>query len=96
MNKIRDLIQDSAQKIDGHYDSFGALLNYSDELGTEEDVVWICDALKNGGHQHPFEILEKIAPTAFRGYRLAFLQEARAANIVRAEDLPARMLTSGA
>lgn len=79
--KIRDLIQDSAGKTNGHYDSFGALLKYSDELGTEEDVIWICDALRAGGHQHPFEMLDKIAPTAFDGQKLTFLQEARAANI---------------
>ena len=80
--KIRDLIQTTAtQQLPERFDSLGALVKYSDELNTEGDVNWICDALKLGGHEHPFEILDQVSNNAFLGQRLQFLQEARGSKL---------------
>ncbi len=80
--KIRDLIQTTTTKqLPERFDSLGALVKYSDELNTERDVNWICDALKLGGHEHPFQILDKVSNKAFLGRRLQFLQEARGSKL---------------
>ena len=80
--KIRDLIHSSANDHpDKKYDSFGALVKHSGELSSEEDVLWVCEALEAGGHDAPFKTFDKIAGPAFRGHKLTFLQEARASRL---------------
>jgi hypothetical protein len=80
--KIRDLIHSTAKDHpDKKYDSFGALVKHSDELSSEEDVLWVCDALEAGGHEAPFNTFDEIAGPAFRGHKLSFLQEARASSL---------------
>lgn len=80
--KIRDLIADTkTSSLDDKYDSFGALLRYSEELRTEEDVVWVCSQLREKGHDHPFGLLELTSKNALAGHWLNFLQEARASSL---------------
>jgi hypothetical protein len=55
-----------------------ALIELSDEFGSEEDVEWVCQQLKERGHGDPFSILEMFEP-GFDGKRLKFLQDARVA-----------------
>ena len=80
--KVRDLIVNTKNEIEEKkFDSFGALLRFSDELRTEEDVNWVCSELSQGGHAHPFGLLELTSNHACKGLRLSLLQEARASSI---------------
>src|SRR5207248_6015048 len=79
--KVRDLINDTKNDLSGKYDSIGALIKFSEELQTEEDVVWVCGQLKVGGHDHPFGLLELTSNNAMSGRWLNFLQEARASSV---------------
>jgi len=52
-----------------------ALIELSDEFGSEEDVEWVCQQLDEHGHGDPFSILKMFDP-GFDGKRLKFLQDA--------------------
>lgn len=80
--KIRDLIIASKDEhYDKRYDSFGALLSFSEALRSENEVIWICEQLQSGGHRHPFGFLDLTSHNALKGKWLTFLQEARASNL---------------
>jgi hypothetical protein len=59
-------------------DHMVAVIELSDEFGSEEDVEWVCEQLKEHGHGDPFGILKMFKP-GFDGKRLKFLQDARVA-----------------
>jgi hypothetical protein len=56
-----------------------AVIELSDEFGSEEDVEWVCEQLKEHGHGDPFGILHEMFKPGFDGKRLKFLQDARVA-----------------
>jgi hypothetical protein len=53
------------------------LIELSDEFGSEEDVVWVCNQLDQHGHIEPFGLLGGMFEPGFEGKRLKFLQDAR-------------------
>ena len=79
--KVRDLLQESKNDSTKKYEPIGALIRFSDELRSEDDVIWVCKQLELGGHQHPFGLLELTSNNALDGLWLSFLQEARAASL---------------
>ncbi len=56
-----------------------AIIELSDEFGSEEDVEWVCKQLDKHGHGDPFGILQDTFELGFDGKRLKFLQDARVA-----------------
>lgn len=86
LNRIADKTKDvpvdgvSAGRRIASYDAIGALIDLSDEFGSEIDVETVCGWLKRSNTYDPFEYyeLEMGVIGAFKGKRLAFLQDARA------------------
>jgi hypothetical protein len=62
-------------------DLLAALINVSDEFGSEEDVEWVCQELDEQGHGDPFRIIGAAFKPGFDGKRLKFLLDARVAQI---------------
>jgi hypothetical protein len=60
-------------------DDIVAIIELSDEFGSEEDVEWVCRQLDEHGHGDPFGILHEMFEPGFDGKRLKFLQDARVA-----------------
>jgi hypothetical protein len=57
-------------------DHIVALIELSDEFGSEEDVEWVCQQLDEHGHGDPFGILHGMFEPGFDGKRLKFLEDA--------------------
>jgi hypothetical protein len=60
-------------------DNIVAIIELSDEFGSEEDVERVCQQLDEHGHGDPFGILHEMFEPGFDGKRLKFLQDARVA-----------------
>ncbi len=56
-----------------------AVIELSDEFGSEEDVEWVCEQLDEHGHGDPFGILHDTFEPGFDGKRRKFLEDARVA-----------------
>jgi hypothetical protein len=78
LSKVRDLVFSTKDKSDSaRFDPIGALVKYSDEFETEQDVEWVANELEKRGFGNPFQELEGTSQFALRGQWLQFLQEAR-------------------
>jgi hypothetical protein len=58
-------------------DEICALITVSEELGSEEDVLWVCNELDQNSYVNPFAILGAMFEPGFEGKHLKFLQDAR-------------------
>ena len=58
-------------------DNIVAIIELSDEFGSEGDVEWVCQQLDEHGHGDPFGALHEMFEPGFDGKRLKFLQDAR-------------------
>jgi hypothetical protein len=58
-------------------DEICALIEVSDDFGSEEDVAWVSQQLDEHSHIDPFAILGTMLEPGFDGKRLKFLQDAR-------------------
>ena len=61
---------------DSRMESIGALIAYSEEIESENEVEWFCDELVKHHYGHPFEVTELYMEDFMRGQRLSVLREA--------------------
>ena len=59
------------------YEPIGAMVKFSDQIGTERQTKWLCDELVKHKYEHPFSQLDHYSQNALQGKWLKFLQEAR-------------------
>jgi hypothetical protein len=78
----RSILQKAVEIVNSSHrnvDHIVAVIELSDEFGSEEDVEWVCQQLDEHGHGDPFGILHEMFEPGFDGKRLKFLQDARVA-----------------
>jgi hypothetical protein len=72
LQKVVEIVNSPQRNVD----HIVAVIELSDEFGSEEDVEWVCRQLDEHGHVDPFGILHEMFEPGFDGKRLKFLQDA--------------------
>jgi hypothetical protein len=59
------------------FDSIGVLIQFSNEIQTEDELTWYCNKFSEHGYNQPFYDFETWAAELFQGKWLPVLREAR-------------------